>query len=37
MTAAGAIKTAIVATAARGIIPARWCPIILAVMGLTHA
>lgn len=37
MTAAGAAKTAIVAAAARGWMPARWCPGILRAMGLRHA
>lgn len=34
---AAAAKSLIVAAAARGIIPRRWCPIILRVMGLRHA
>ncbi|SDD72399.1 hypothetical protein SAMN05421720_101353 [Rhodospira trueperi] len=37
MTAAGTIKTGIVSAAARGLIPRRWCPVILRVLGLTHA
>jgi len=32
-----AAKSLIVAAAARGWMPARWCPVILRVMGLRHA
>lgn len=37
MTAAAAVKAVIVSAAARGLMPARWCPVILRAMGLTHA
>ncbi len=37
MTARATVKTLVVTAAARGWMPARWCPIILQAMGLRHA